>query len=43
MEPFAVFGGVFLLFVVIVLVSVALFLQGHNRPGGGFIAGVLTA
>lgn len=28
---------------IILLVSVALFLQGHNRPGGGFIAGVLTA
>ncbi|MFB6081222.1 MAG: MnhB domain-containing protein [Halanaeroarchaeum sp.] len=27
---------------IILLVSVALFLQGHNRPGGGFIAGVLT-
>jgi len=28
---------------IIVLVSVALLLQGHNLPGGGFIAGVLTA
>ncbi|MFB6113059.1 MAG: MnhB domain-containing protein [Halodesulfurarchaeum sp.] len=28
---------------IILLVSVALFLQGHNHPGGGFIAGVLTA
>ena len=27
---------------IILLVSIALFLQGHNRPGGGFIAGVLT-
>ncbi len=27
---------------LILLVSLALFLQGHNRPGGGFIAGVLT-
>ena len=27
---------------IILLVSVALFLQGHNYPGGGFIAGVLT-
>ncbi|MFB6095535.1 MAG: MnhB domain-containing protein [Halodesulfurarchaeum sp.] len=27
---------------LILLVSVALFLQGHNLPGGGFIAGVLT-
>ncbi|WP_232688675.1 MnhB domain-containing protein [Halobacterium zhouii] len=28
---------------IIILVSVALFLQGHNQPGGGFIAGVLTS
>ena len=28
---------------IILLVSVALFLQGHNQPGGGFIAGVLTS
>lgn len=28
---------------IILLVSVAFFLQGHNQPGGGFIAGVLTA
>ena len=28
---------------IIFLVSVALFLQGHNNPGGGFIAGVLTS
>lgn len=28
---------------IILLVSIALLLQGHNRPGGGFIAGVLTA
>jgi multicomponent Na+:H+ antiporter subunit B len=27
---------------LIVLVAVALFLQGHNHPGGGFIGGVLT-
>ena len=27
---------------IILLVSIALFLQGHNHPGGGFIAGVLT-
>lgn len=27
---------------IILLVSIALFLQGHNYPGGGFIAGVLT-
>ena len=25
------------------VVSLALFLQGHNQPGGGFIAGVLTS
>jgi len=28
---------------LILLVSVALFLQGHNLPGGGFIGGVLAA
>jgi multicomponent Na+:H+ antiporter subunit B len=27
---------------LIVIVSVSLFLQGHNLPGGGFIGGVLT-
>lgn len=27
---------------LILLVSVALFIQGHNMPGGGFIGGVLT-
>ena len=27
---------------IILLTSVALLLQGHNQPGGGFIAGVLT-
>lgn len=27
---------------IIVVVSISLFLQGHNLPGGGFIAGVLT-
>ncbi|MFB6221616.1 MAG: MnhB domain-containing protein [Halolamina sp.] len=27
---------------VIVVVAIALFLQGHNLPGGGFIGGVLT-
>jgi multicomponent Na+:H+ antiporter subunit B len=26
----------------IVIVSLSLFVQGHNLPGGGFIAGVLT-
>lgn len=30
-------------FPLILLTAVALLLQGHNRPGGGFIAGVLTA
>jgi len=28
---------------IIFVVSIALFLQGHNQPGGGFIAGVLTS
>ncbi|MFC7166383.1 MnhB domain-containing protein [Halospeciosus flavus] len=28
---------------IILVTSFALFLQGHNLPGGGFIAGVLTA
>jgi multicomponent Na+:H+ antiporter subunit B len=28
---------------LMVLVSVSFFLQGHNLPGGGFIAGVMTA
>jgi len=28
---------------IVIVVSIALFLQGHNAPGGGFIAGVLTA
>ena len=27
---------------IILITSVALLFQGHNRPGGGFIAGVLT-
>ncbi|CCQ34739.1 Na antiporter subunit B protein [Halorhabdus tiamatea SARL4B] len=27
---------------IILLVAIALLLQGHNQPGGGFIAGVLT-
>ena len=27
---------------LIVIVSVSLFVQGHNLPGGGFIGGVLT-
>lgn len=27
---------------IIILVAIALLLQGHNYPGGGFIAGVLT-
>lgn len=28
---------------IVIVVSIGLFLQGHNEPGGGFIAGVLTA
>jgi multicomponent Na+:H+ antiporter subunit B len=28
---------------IVIVVSIALFLQGHNAPGGGFIAGVLSA
>ncbi|WP_435335457.1 MnhB domain-containing protein [Haloarchaeobius sp. TZWWS8] len=28
---------------IILVVAIALLLQGHNLPGGGFIAGVLTA
>ncbi|MDY6779517.1 MAG: MnhB domain-containing protein, partial [Halobacteria archaeon] len=28
---------------IVLLYSLTLFLQGHNLPGGGFIAGVLTA
>jgi multicomponent Na+:H+ antiporter subunit B len=28
---------------IILVLSVALFVQGHNVPGGGFIGGVLTA
>ena len=27
---------------IILVVSLSLFLQGHNQPGGGFIGGVLT-
>lgn len=27
---------------IILVVSISLFLQGHNYPGGGFIGGVLT-
>jgi multicomponent Na+:H+ antiporter subunit B len=27
---------------IILVVAIALFLQGHNLPGGGFIGGVLT-
>ncbi|MFB6253359.1 MAG: MnhB domain-containing protein [Halobacteriaceae archaeon] len=28
---------------IIFLTAIALLLQGHNKPGGGFIAGVLTS
>lgn len=27
---------------IVIMVAIALLLQGHNHPGGGFIAGVLT-
>lgn len=27
---------------IVLVLSIALFLQGHNLPGGGFIGGVLT-
>lgn len=30
-------------FPLILLTAIALLLQGHNLPGGGFVAGVLTA
>lgn len=30
-------------FPIIVVTAIALLLQGHNLPGGGFIAGTLTA
>ena len=32
-----------LVFFVVLLFSVYLLLRGHNNPGGGFIAGVMTA
>jgi multicomponent Na+:H+ antiporter subunit B len=28
---------------IVLVLSFALFVQGHNQPGGGFIAGVLTS
>lgn len=28
---------------IVLVLAVALFVQGHNEPGGGFIAGVLTS
>ncbi|MFB6139529.1 MAG: MnhB domain-containing protein [Halosimplex sp.] len=42
-EPTVIARTVTRLVVPLILVTaVALLLQGHNRPGGGFIAGVLT-
>jgi multicomponent Na+:H+ antiporter subunit B len=32
-----------IVFPLVLLTAIALLLQGHNRPGGGFISGVLTA
>jgi monovalent cation:proton antiporter len=32
-----------LVFFVVLLFSIYLLLRGHNSPGGGFIAGVMTA
>ena len=32
-----------IVFPLILLTAIALLFQGHNLPGGGFIAGVLTA
>jgi multicomponent K+:H+ antiporter subunit A len=32
-----------LVFLVVLLFSIYLLLRGHNSPGGGFIAGVMTA
>lgn len=32
-----------LVFFIILLFSIYLLLRGHNSPGGGFIAGVMTA
>ena len=32
-----------LVFFVVLLFSLYLLLRGHNSPGGGFIAGVMTA
>ena len=32
-----------IVFPLILVTAIALLFQGHNRPGGGFIAGVLTA
>ncbi|MFB6166573.1 MAG: MnhB domain-containing protein [Haloarculaceae archaeon] len=43
-EPTVIARTVTRLVVPLILVTaIALLLQGHNRPGGGFIAGVLTA
>jgi multicomponent Na+:H+ antiporter subunit B len=43
-EPTVIARTVTRIVVPLILVTaVALLLQGHNQPGGGFIAGVLTA
>jgi multicomponent Na+:H+ antiporter subunit B len=43
-EPTVIARTVIRIVVPLMLVtSIALLIQGHNRPGGGFIAGVLTA
>ncbi|MFB6183093.1 MAG: MnhB domain-containing protein [Haloarculaceae archaeon] len=43
-EPTVIARTVTRIVVPLILVTaIALLLQGHNRPGGGFIAGVLTA
>jgi multicomponent Na+:H+ antiporter subunit B len=43
-EPTVIARTVTRIVVPLMLVTaLALFVQGHNRPGGGFIAGVMTA